>query len=528
MPNDRIHFDIAQYSFVLDTVDGLLTCTQTANHKYLKDSTVGRALETLIVASPDVVTNETLFEVTGITSSMDNCVWQAGVLIKDLMADKTLDVKNPIKTVRGYGRAFSPKTPTRLVRDPVLQAGIDNDILAKASYDEAEGYARIVDLIDSLVRLYPDELDGFFEVSELGARLPFHVMSKATTAAFNLPIPISDDLLPPPDRGAESLKTRRIAQGKLVYPGQIYRLVKATQDGWELARTVYTQLIDDCDYLKAKILEGWGALKDASVDERDTFLLTSDVVKEWLSRVDGIRRGDFSSYHAGMAFSIPIFQRLPDNRLRMLLARGSDKKQADAKKLHCCPAGMLEFAEGWVTRLNDLTAQDFATYCMKEMLEETLRADAFKFANKINFLEGVGHDGDPMAADELRGYCDKIILEVKHEIASGKLVVKLPNGEERPLSIAAVDEADKIADTINDRQIYTIVDAFVLRPEIIVPIFVDEQVDFFLSWEHEHAETEDFASLADTEQRLPAKFADWAAPGFAAAYLTTKDWFSKS
>ena len=86
------------------------------------------------------------------------------------------------------------------------------------------------------------------------------------------------------------------------------------------------------------------------------------------------------------------------------------------------------------------------------------------------------------------------------------------------------DESIHLPQDLATRPIYTIVDAFVLRPEIIVPIFVNKPIDLLLNWENDKPYKRNFHNLEDVESLL-AEAGKWAAPGLAAAYLTAKDWF---
>lgn len=522
-----VRFRIGRHNFEYTSRHMTLVHLESGEKERLYEVSGAKAVLARLISSPkQPVSNDELIKVSrGSAASLDVNICNARSIIRNLANDPSIG-SNFIRS-GGQARTFDPDFVN--VEDHLVDLNLWKPEYADLNENEAEGYKRIGSLIEHLVYLYPNELKDFFAVSAGGIRMPFFVLDPAKFGRVEFPMPISDEILPSPDRGKYSLVTRRKASGSQVYPGQEYRLIRASKDRpWQLGRTIYTELVDDCDYFKAQILIGWGRLRDASKKDRENFLKTDADVLEWLRRVKQIKEGDFSGYHAGMAFSIPIFQRLPDRRLRMLLARGSNSKQADAKKLHCCPAGMLEFSASRMNRDRELTPLNFGTYALKEMIEETLRAKAFTFSAKIDRLDSVQEEGDHLPAKILRNYCEDIILDIKEEIRIGNLFVEMTDGSKKPVSLAAINEALKLHETLHERQIYAVVDAFVLRPEFIVPVYVDEDVPLLLSWENDEPDTVDFDGPDDVEKGLPSHAHNWTAPGLAAAYLTARDWFSRT
>lgn len=445
-------------------------------------------------------------------------------LLKDLTCNPDFEPKNTLKTVHSGGYHITPEGfDAQIIWENDEFSREEDAALNRA---EAKGYENMSLLMEDLAALYPEDLSDFFYKSDTGAPLPFFLIDPEKFGRFSFPAPISEAPLAPPDRGAKSLVRRRKAAGREVYDGKNYRLIKADKDGWQLGRTSYFKLVDDCDYLKSYILAGWGLVCEDPKAVRKSFLLNDPTVKEWLTRVRQIKRGDFSSYHAGISFNTPIFRKVSNNNtLELLHARGSFEKQADGGKLHVCPAGMLEYSWG-VAEETALTAEDFGTYALKEMIEETLRSDAFSLEEKIKYLDSQKSIGDMIAAGALRKHCLDLVEGLRHEIEVHNISIANSAGELVDLSLEAADESIKLPQDLATRPLYAIVDAFVLRPELIVPIFVEKPLDLLLNWENEKADRRSFRNLQDVEGLL-SEADKWAAPGLAAAYLTAKEWFSR-
>ena len=260
------------------------------------------------------------------------------------------------------------------------------------------------------------------------------------------------------------------------------------------------------------------------MDKRLDYLRRSKVVREWLERIQKIKAGDFSHYSAGIGFNTPIFRDVPNGTLELLYARGSLNKQAEGGRLHVCPAGMLEYGRGAV-KASELTEIDFGTYALKEMIEETLRHDAFEENDRTDFLDKSDGAGDFLNAEALRSYCKNILNGLEQQINAGQTSILQDDGTKAGLSLAAAIEVQNIHKDLNEREMYTILDAFVLRPEIIVPIYVSERIDLLVSWENDSAHRHVFHTGNDAEA-LIGSMSDWTAPGLAAAYLASRNWFN--
>ncbi|EMK3316321.1 hypothetical protein D8T63_15940 [Vibrio vulnificus] len=373
---------------------------------------------------------------------------------------------------------------------------------------EQIGYDNIASLINALVVTYPS-LGKFFYQTEAGQYLPFFKMpvtpSFPITIDNNLPseLPLRDD----------PIYTQRRSIGKKIYPGLIFRLTQASADtGWHLARTNYTHLIESCDYLQARIFGGWGKIiaQDNPDKElqKDNFLKRSPYIKEWLSRIDQILNGDFTHYLAGVAFNTPIFCIEPAGSIKLLLAEGSALKQASGGKYHVCPAGMLEFSKA-DKEATELSLATFQTYAAKECLEETMRYIVTNDIERI--IKTFDNSADREEGDIFSAQTIRYMIE--HDLLKNLPADVSPTILQKCLSLDPTKQP-----------VFAICDAFVLRPEIIMPLYIDERPEVVTNWENEKI-TELTISNPQGITNLANDLHKWAAPGIAAAYLGAKHWF---
>ncbi len=222
-------------------------------------------------------------------------------------------------------------------------ASIQMEIYDAMAHRAKQGEKHMPLLIDQLLHLFGADLMGFFFETRTGTKMPFHLMDEGTYGTPTFPIPIEDTENPIANRANDSLLTQRRVEGRKLNNGSIYSLQKAKKDGWSLGRTNYFNILDSSDYLRERILSEWARLFDHGT-ERDQlqFLKTNRLVQEWLKNVRAIRMGDFSTYQAGIAFTMPLFSTSSSN-LELVCAKGSTQKATGGGKFHCCPAGMLEY-----------------------------------------------------------------------------------------------------------------------------------------------------------------------------------------
>lgn len=477
----------------------------------------------LIKAAPNSASKEAIFSEVGIGTdgALQKQIQTVRSLLFDLADDPDFDPKKFIRSNYGEGYVLETSEIAYQTAAPPSDSLTEVDMNSVLAERNAQDNIQL--LISDLLQIYPNELSDFFAQSKSGAPMPFAILDAETFGRPSFPIEITENRLPPPNRGEHSLVEIRKALGKEVYDGQIYRLDTAKPGNWKIGRTRYTEVIDDCDFLKSNIFAGWGQLCEGPLDKRLDFLRRSKFVHEWLDHVQNIQAGDFSNYSAGIGFNTPIFREVPNGTLELLYARGSLSKQAEGGRLHVCPAGMLEYGMGAI-QASTLSAKDFGTYALKEMIEETLRHDAFEENKRTDFLDTANGTGDFLNAEALRSYCKSILKGLRKQIDTGQLTIRQNDGTEAGLSLAAAFESQKMHKTLNEREMHIVVDAFVLRPEIIVPIYVSEKVDLLVSWENDSAHRHIFNAAYDAEG-LIANMSDWTAPGLAAAYLPSRQWF---
>ncbi len=79
-------------------------------------------------------------------------------------------------------------------------------------------------------------------------------------------------------------------------------------------------------------------------------------------------------------------------------------------------------------------------------------------------------------------------------------------------------------------QPFFIVDAFRLRPEFIMPMYLDQSVEVFTNWEYEgfREDVLKFQNQTDAETLVNTQMLSWAEPGIAAAYLGATRYFDNS
>lgn len=441
-------------------------------------------------------------------------------ILRDVCQDKTAAdalIDNTNTTLRFIPNGGQP-TPAEAYH--LEHARIPMKDLERFKKLERDGLDDLKEFLNTSAEMFSEDIGQFLEKTSAGARLPFHRVDLSAFGPPTFPIPIESGHRPPLVRDPKqiALKANPVAN---LYNGKIFRLHSVSPSGWRLGRTAYFDLMEDCDWMKGALLRGWGA--QADVFAKRKWLRTSPIVAEWRSRARAILRGDFSGYLAGMAFNLPIVGCGPDG-LEILLAKGSPHKQADAGRRHVCPAGMLEFSRPNADDI-DLSAATMKTYMRKELIEETLRRskdapDPLDIEARIKRLEGqIDTNGDLMGAATLGMACDEIIDLIRKENLS------LPVGEQT--SLAAHDAL--MAMDIESSPMALIVDALVLRPEIVMPIKIDAPVTASFNWENvKIAKSEPVPtwkvgdSLAETEQDLCKDMSDWAAPGLAGVLIAVQ------
>jgi hypothetical protein len=389
-------------------------------------------------------------------------------------------------------------------------------IKAKDDGEKETGY-----IINRLIKTY-SELESFFYKFSDDIHLPFFEMSPDKFGRPSFPLDIKDDETTIPIRGESSLKKIRRAE-KIhknwpiyFFSGEKYRLLQAKPGNWVIGRTIYDNLIESCDYLSFWIKAGW---QDVFVKKKneDEFFKNDEVVKEWHARIKNIMEGDFTHYLAGLAFSVPIFQ-VTDHGIMPLMAKGSNIKQTDYG-LHVAPAGMLEFSILDIEK--KLSLENFLTIVAKEMVEEVfVGKNLSEVANNYKRLFSVMESTPflacaPFSTRVVRLIFDDILIHWKN---IWKNKDKLPSD----ILLKKVLSFDPSKDPS-----FWIVDGLILRPEIIMPIYIKEDLPKALNWEYATGKRQEewFPNMDKVREYINESRNFWTAPGLAALYFGAKHYF---
>ncbi len=398
----------------------------------------------------------------------------------DFTANQTHPTVFKYSTESGQWLKNDEKSRPVMVQLPKIKATKQEDVdginVTEANYSL---------LINQLIELYPNDLKDFFYKTSNKRRLPFYLSEFKPSFPFNVD---HQQKCSSPDRGETSLAEQRrqeaLAKKRVFYPGNIFRLVSINNEKTIIAPSRYDHILDDCDYLRENIFKGWGVCKDETAQK--SFLKNAPIIQEWLEKIKNIKKGDFSIYEAGIAFTIPIISHENTGKLKLLRAKSSDAKSAGAKKFHCCPAGMLEFSS--MDHFKEINFNNFKQYILKEVLEET--------------------QGHNELEKETRS-----LLALKRRIDQ----IVYNNSEQ----INPVEIIEKVVDLKQLDEVYFIVDAFRLRPEFIIPIDLMGGFDVNTNWEYQELEANPVIINSENDLDILAnEFNFWAEPGIAAAYLS--------
>ncbi|MDR2368547.1 MAG: hypothetical protein LBF58_10670 [Deltaproteobacteria bacterium] len=403
--------------------------------------------------------------------------------------------------------------------------------LAAVAAAEARNQAEreVGNLIADVIEARPELAGFFFEVEGRGTRLPFFELKEEYFGRPKFPLTVKIGQTTKPDRGGDSLYRIRKAEKiekrveYFVYPGLTYRLLSVGKGNWVLGQTEYTHLTESCDYLNFKIKSGWLRAGSQGRDYAVNFLKSDPVALEWAGLALGIMNGGvFGSYLAGLAFSAPIFQICGNGNLRLLLAEGSYLKMADYG-VHVAPAGMLEYSPG-DAKSGTLDLEAFQTIVAKELVEETLLGKDFgaidgRYRRLFTVMESGPHDfGDPFRARIVRSLLEEDVIPNWGEIWKRK--DRAPS--QQPLRGA-------LCLNPNAHPSFWVVDSFVLRPEIITPLYIDDDLPSALNWEYEKGVVIDqsFSTFGAVLDYVLQNRNAWTAPGLAALYFGARLYFER-
>lgn len=446
-------------------------------------------------------------------------------IIKGIVTDE--DIVNaaiPPSDSNNVYKTFFDKVVPHVIdsSNSLLGSRGDEDVYTEMRRFVAEAEHHMGELIEDLVLLYGRDLQDFFLRTRSGKRLPVFVMDEARFGTPTWPLPVSKGTRSAADRGRHSLVRQRFIENGKLYNGNIYRLDTATPGSWTLGKTRYFDVLDSCDILRARIFGEWGQAYASGVVARRKVLEASPWVAEWLGHVRAIRTGDFSTYCAGLAMNMPIF--VSHGRdLVLLLAEGAATKAAGGGKLHVCPAGMMEFYKN--TLAPTVSFNDFRTMMVRELYEEAFKSPVLVEEEVHQLLEGdfasSEHFDDVTATQGTA--CGFDFLEVLFNRTEKWMEEDM--GNSTPLRLSR-----HVRSLTSDAKTYQVIDAFRLRPEIIMPVHLDYVPNLFLGWEYKGTsiDLQHFSSLDDLETYVDGHMTKWAEPGLAGLYLTARDLLAES
>lgn len=280
--------------------------------------------------------------------------------------------------------------------------------------------------------------------------------------------------------------------------------------------------------------------------------------KEYEKRILKIDSNCFNgtNFSSGLGFSMPIFlirKEKDEERLEVLYARGSEGKASGADLLHVAPAGMLEIYENKKGDLGEITYKNFVTVLAKELLEELYFGkglDISELDDKTKeliepFFESEG------ASPAKRTFTEYLLDEKK--IAQDETWNKIwEKQKNKPSNKVLQHVLEKVIDpNYCEEHAFLAVDPLVLRPELIVPIYVrGERFEAMLNWEYnpppqpqKHSQDIplrpwggsaieggfkgwlEFLNTPYIASGKVPKYKQFAAPGLAAVYLGAEHYF---
>lgn len=380
---------------------------------------------------------------------------------------------------------------------------------------QLEMSADYFELFEYLLKKCPDEAKNLYRVDDVV--LPF-IMPNNPNIIFPIKIERQTDVV---RHGYKDslLEQKKLLNAKL-YNGFIYRLLEKNQQTGELklANCRYFDILDSADYLSSRLKSYYQ--KSQQQDKENQQLLR--VVKTWANRMNQVMTGDFSQYNAGLGFSLPTFKILECGGLQLLCAKGSQQKATGAGKKHVCPAGMLEY---WGESKNKaLEFSHFKSIATKELLEETLLSDklirdstAFRY-----YLDCFMDDGCPSEIGVDFNVIDcaaETIIDNWENIWQGFGHKKY----KRP----SLDAMLELRNSKDNGGAFMVIDALNYRPEIILPLYIDGDLNGILNWEYEDVSPEiiTWKNIEELHEWVKCYYKDWCAPGLAAAYLGAKQYF---
>lgn len=325
----------------------------------------------------------------------------------------------------------------------------------------------------------------------------------------------------------DSFKEQREGLGARMYDGSNFRALNIQKDKLTVGKSSYFVILDSADYVASRL-----KVYHHQNNEKEF----NRVLAMWSERILNIRNNfDFSLYNSGIAFSIPIFEVSSEGKLKVLAAKGSQFKATGSGKRHIAPAGMLEVFSH--ERYGEFDFEQFKTLYAKELLEETVFGQENASLDETNDFFGVLYPF--FEAVELRKQ------NVTFTSLKENLQIILSNWKEIWTSLGKKEDIPNYAALsalLNMTEIdfyqnsFFIVDFANLRPEFILPIYINEPINEIVNWEYEQGNNDEclkkdilsFNNLDDLNKWARIEVNEYCAPALAAIYLGAKYFFNKN
>lgn len=378
-------------------------------------------------------------------------------------------------------------------------------------------------LLTYLTERYPNNKQYLYQVEDLV--LPFIVPDNNK---IQFPIGINYLIKPIENKHEDSLLEQRQFLGSRLYNGHIYRLLTRDPNTGEmqLACCRYFETLDSADYLSSR-LKAYYQKSQQNPQEQESLNRLETI---WNTRMSEVVTGDFSYYNASLGFSLPIFRILENNKgLQLLHSKGSSQKAVWAAKKQICPSGALEYWSETDRNNQQLTFEIFKTIATKELFEEVLLGSEsvyneilHRFPRLEVYLNCLTDKCNPdevgVDFNTIRESSEQIVRKWDEIWEKIQVTEKQPNLE----PLFALQEA-------TDDNAFFIIDALNYRPEIVLPLYINSELNALLNWEYDK-NAEEIVTWRDVEELdnwLKDKYKDWSIPSLAAAYLGAKWYFDR-
>lgn len=380
-------------------------------------------------------------------------------------------------------------------------------------------------LLTYLTERYPNNKQYLYQAKDLV--LPFIVPDNNK---IQFPMDIDYLITPIQNKHEDSLLEQRQFLGSRLYNGHIYRLLTRDPNTGEmqLACCRYFETLDSADYLSSR-LKAYYQKSQQNSQEQESLNRLETI---WNTRMSQVVTGDFSYYTASLGFSLPIFRILDNNEgLQLLHSKGSSQKAVWAAKNQICPSGALEYWSETDKNNQQLTFEIFKTIATKELFEEVLLGSESVYNEILHHFPGLevylNCLTDKCNPDEV-GVDFNTIRESSEQIVRKWddiwKKIQVPKKEKKPNlePLFALQQA-------TDDNAFFIIDALNYRPEIVLPLYINSELNALLNWEYDK-NAEEIVTWRDVEELdnwLKDKYKDWSIPSLAAAYLGAKRYFDR-